>query len=126
MDREPLTIPAGRDHLEEMAACASALAHAHEGEFGVGGAGITKLFARCSEQLKTAADSEDRTVDLDQDLTGDTDESVFEASKRLREVYDLELGRNAADPWCLVLRRLVSVIDDEAARRSEGCDLPVM
>lgn len=61
-----------------------------------------------------------------EDVTGDSDESVLEASKRLREVYELELERDAADPWCLVLERLLAAIDDEVARRPDVGDLPVM
>jgi len=57
---------------------------------------------------------------------GDSDESELEASTPLREVYERELERDPGDPWCRVLERLLSVIDDEVARRPGGEDLPVM
>ncbi|HSL16787.1 MAG TPA: hypothetical protein VLB51_02680 [Methylomirabilota bacterium] len=126
MDREPLLVDASRDELVEMAACAAALAHAHEREFGDEGQGVTSLFARCSKRLMAVADSDDKRFHVIGDLTGDSDESVFEASKRLREVYELELERDAADPWCPVLERLLAAIDDEVARRPDEGDLPVM
>ncbi|HSN54100.1 MAG TPA: hypothetical protein VLT32_05490 [Candidatus Sulfomarinibacteraceae bacterium] len=126
MDREPLVLDASGDELVEMAACAAALAYAHEREFGDEGQGVTRLFARCSERLRAIADSDDRRLHVTNGLTGDSDESVLEASKRLREVYELELERAAADPWCLVLERLLAAIDDEVARRPEAGDLPVM
>jgi hypothetical protein len=87
---------------------------------------VTRLFARCSERLRAIADSDDMRLHVIDDLTGDSDESVVEASKRLREVYELEVERDAADPWCLVLERLLVAIDDEVARRPETGDLPVM
>ena len=126
MDSEPLLIDASRDELVEMAACALALAHAHEGEFGTAGTGVTGLFARCSERLKAIADSDDARLVVVRDLSGDSDESVLEASRRLREVYDRELERDAAGPWCLVLEELLAAIDDEVARRPDVQDLPVM
>jgi hypothetical protein len=126
MDLEPLVLDASGDELVEMSACAAALAHAHEREFGADGEGVTRLFARCSERLRALADSDAKGFCLSNDLTSDSDESVLEASKRLREVYELELERKAADPWCLVLERLLAAIDDEVARRPETGDLPVM
>ena len=126
MDLEPSVLDASGDELVEMAACAAALAHAHEREFGDEGQGVTRLFARSSERLKSLANPDDTRLEVIHDLTGDTDESVFEASKRLREVVQLELERDAADPWCRVLERLLAEIDDEVARRPEVGDLPVM
>ena len=125
-DLDSLVLDASGDELVEMAACAAALAQAHEREFGNEGRGVTRLFARCSERLKTLADTDDTRYEVIHDLTGDTDESVLEASKRLREVYERELERDAADPWCLVLELLLAAIDDEVARRTDGGDLPVM
>jgi hypothetical protein len=126
MDREPRMTDASREDLEEMAACVLALAHAHDGEFGADGQGVTAMFSRCSERLKFIADTGDDTVQVIPDLSGDTDESVLEASKRLREVYEREQQRNAADPWCLVLERLLAEIDDEVARRPGIGHVPLM
>jgi len=59
MNREPLLIDATRDELVEMAACALALAHAHQGEFGAAGRGVTEMFTLCSKRLTAIADSDD-------------------------------------------------------------------
>ncbi len=126
VNRELLLIDASRDELVEMAACALALANAHQGEFGAAGRGVTKMFTLCAERLNAIADSDDSRFEVSHDLSGDDDESVFEASKRLREVYERELERHAADSWCLVLESLLAAIDDELARRPEVGDLPVM
>ena len=126
MDREPLLMNVCGDDLVEMAACALALAHAHDREFGAAGEGVTAMFARCAEKLRTLDAADGTTFDVSHDLAGDSDESVFEAAKRLREVHERELERDAADPWCRVLERLLSAIDDEVARRPGGDDLPVM
>jgi hypothetical protein len=126
MDREPLMIDARGDDLVEMAACALALAHAHDRDFGAAGRGVTTMFARCATRLRALAEANETAFEVIHDLAGDTDESVLEASKRLREVYEREIERNPAHPWCRVLEGLLSVIDEEVARRPDDHDLPVM
>jgi hypothetical protein len=126
MDREPLLLDACSDDLEQMAACTRALAHAHDRDFGAAGRGVTTMFARCAERLRALAEANGTAFEVSHDLSGDTDESVLEASKRLREVYERELERNPVDPWCLVLERLLAAIDDEVQQRPGVGGLPVM